>query len=420
MVDSISSTGIMGSAAVKKTILFVGGGLETIPGIHLAQEMGLHVVVSDMDPDAPCMRIADHKLVADTYSIEETVEQASRFHQQVRPIDGVICMATDVPLTVAAVAEQLGLPGLSVESARLVSDKLLMKDCFAADGLPIPWYQQVTDLEDLRSVVEQRGLPLVIKPVDSRGARGVLRLTEGVDLEWAYRTAHGYSPSGRVMVEAYLPGPQVSTESLVVDGVVHHVGFSDRNYEFLERYAPHIIENGGDLPSYLPMAEQQKISDVVTRAAQSLGMHNGVIKGDMVLTDGEPYVIEVAGRLSGGYFCSHEIPLNTGVDFVGNAIRLVVGDPVDAEALVAKKNGYVCQRYLFPDTGKVEKVHVPAWIEEHRGVKLFELRVKVGDVVQKATHHPARAGVVIVEAASRAEAMALAQRVVDEVEMICS
>ena len=58
-----------------------------------------------------------------------------------------------------------------------------------------------------------RGFPLVIKPVDSRGARGVLRLTEAVDLNWAYEFSASQSPSGRVMVEEFLDGQQISTES---------------------------------------------------------------------------------------------------------------------------------------------------------------------------------------------------------------
>ena len=118
-------------------------------------------------------------------------------------------------------------------------------------------------------------------------------------------------------------------ESIVIDGVCHTPGFSDRNYEYLERYAPFFIENGGDLPSHLPANIQDKVKELVGRAASALGVTDGTVKGDIVVHRGEPYVIELAARLSGGFFCTREIPLNTGVDFIGAAIKLAFGETIE-------------------------------------------------------------------------------------------
>ena len=84
-----------------------------------------------------------------------------------------------------------------------------------------------------------------------------------------------------------------------------------------------MIEDGGELPT---RHDPAPIADVVQRAAASLGVRDGVVKGDIVIHDGRPHVIELAARLSGGYLCTHEIPLSTGVDFVGCAIRVALGD----------------------------------------------------------------------------------------------
>src|SRR5207244_7258015 len=103
-------------------------------------------------------------------------------------------------------------------------------------------------LDDLRAIVAARGLPLVLKPVDGRGARGVLRLTAATDLAWAFAHAKSQSRSGGVMVEEYLAGPQISTEGLLLGGCGDHnttCGFIDRNYEHLDTYSPYIVENGG-------------------------------------------------------------------------------------------------------------------------------------------------------------------------------
>ena len=122
------------------------------------------------------------------------------------------------------------------------------------------------------------------------------------------------------MIEKFMKGPQVSTESLVIDGKAFTPGFSDRNYEFLNHFAPHIIENGGQLPSKLRTSTKKLVNNLIQKCSESMGIQNGVLKGDIVITNGKPFIIEIATRLSGGYFCSHEIPLNTGVDFVGAAI----------------------------------------------------------------------------------------------------
>lgn len=401
-----------------KTLLIVSAGVEAVAGIEVAKSMGLHVVVSDMNPDAPGFAVADDQLLASTYDIGATVAAARAYHDQVRPLDGVICIASDVPLTVASVAATLGLPGILVESARLATDKLAMKQRFAADGVPIPWFSPVNSVKQLRELVATQGLPLVIKPVDSRGSRGVLRLTPAVDLDWAYKVARDYSPTGRVMLERFLPGPQVSTESLIIDGQACTPGFSDRNYEYLERYAPHIIENGGQLPSHLDATTQRAVRDLVQQAAASMGIRNGVVKGDIVVTKGQPHVIELAARLSGGYFCTHEIPLNTGVDLVGTAIRQALGERVDPEELTPKWNRPVAQRYLFPAPGVVRAVEGVDRFADHPDVAYLEIRVKPGDRMSPIDSHSARAGVVITTGANAASAVSIAENVIDGIKVL--
>ena len=400
---------------MRRTILFVGGGIETAPGVKIAKSMGLDVVISDMNPDAPCAKLSDYFITADTYNVQQTIDEVHKFSKNYKNIDGVICLGTDVPLTVSSVAKEFGLTAPSVRSAQIVSDKVAMKDCFKNNALPIPWYCEVDNYENLLNIVEREEFPLIIKPVDSRGARGVLLLNKDIDLKWAYETSLSYSPTKRVMVEEFLEGPQVSTESLVINDEVFTFGFSDRNYDLLDQYAPHVIENGGDLPSFLPEKDQNKIKDTVKKTAKALGISNGVIKGDMVLSNGNPYIIEVATRLSGGYFCTHEIPLNTGIDFVRIALHQALGDKIESEMLNTTKNEPVCQRYFFPKPGRVKEIIIPDWINKHPHICLFEIRVNIGDLISEATHHPSRAGLVITSCGNKREAINLAEKVAKEV-----
>jgi len=391
-----------------KTLLIISGGVEAADAALRAKEMGLYVVVSDRDPQAPGFSHADSCLIADVYGPTETAAAAERYHRKIRKIDGVICVAADAPRTTAAVTERLGLPGLSRASAELACDKLAMKRRFAEAGVPIPWFSEIETPQALQRVAVERGRDLVIKPADSRGSRGVQRVAQVEDLTKAFLFARSHSPSERVMVEQYLDGPQISTESVIVDGRCYTPGFSDRNYEFLDRYAPYFIENGGDLPSHLAPELQAKVKDVVARSADALGVTNGTVKGDIVVHDGEAYVIELAARLSGGFFCTREIPLNTGVDFIAQAIKVALGEAVEPKDLEPKFLTPVIQRYAFPSAGRVVSVSGAEDARKVAGVAEVVVTARPGDIIPRAGDKRPSAAMVLATGKTRDAALAAA------------
>ncbi len=400
-----------------KTLLIVGAGLESIPGIILAKKLGLKVVVSDSDLNAPGIAKSDYFIEASTYDAEKTLFEANNFSKKISRIDGVICIASDVPLTVSKTAKSLNLPCIDLESAKLATNKLAMKNCFKKNCVNTPWFSEVKSLDELKDIVLSTTEPLVIKPNDSRGSRGVLRLVDGIDLSWSYNYAKDYSPTKKVIVEKFLVGPQISTESLIINGIAYTPGFSDRNYEFFEKYSPHIIENGGQLPPKIDINQKNKIENLIQLAANSLGIKNGVLKGDIVLYKNEPYIIEAALRLSGGYFCSHEIPLNSGVDLVGAAIRQSLGEEIDPNELKPKFNNPVAQRYLFLKPGKIKAIDIPKWINKDPDICFFENRIKVGDIIEPIENHPKRSGVVITTGKNLEMAIAKARNVISSIKI---
>lgn len=401
----------------ERTLWVVSGGSEAIPGIKRAKAMGLHIVISDMNHSAPAFPVADDTIVCDSYDAERTAELALNYSRLKRPIDGVICIAADVPVTVATVAAALGLPGIPIASARLAADKLAMKEAFVKAGVPTSWFQAIGSVDELRRIVRERGFPLVLKPVDARGARGVLRLTDKVDLDWAYKHAVGESRHGGVMIEEYLAGPQISTEGLLLDGVGMTCGFIDRNYEHLERFAPFIIENGGQQPSVLPAPAQQQISDVAMDAGRAIGIVSGSVKGDMVWTDRGPYVIEVAARLSGGWMSTDQIPLGTGVDLIGAAIRLALGEPVTVDDIRPRWQHGVAIRYLFPPPGRVEAIEGVLPFVDVPWVHRMGFFVEKGEILYPIADHAKRAGLVITTGDTREEAVARAEHVIGRIRM---
>ncbi len=400
-----------------KTLLIISGGTEAVPGIRLAAGRGLNVVVSDIAPDAPGFAFAHDRLIASTYNVEETVMAAKKYHQSVRPIDGVMCMAADVPGTVAAVADALGLPGLTMEAARLSSNKLEMKQVFAEKGIPIPWFREVHSLPHLQQTVADHGLPLVIKPIDSRGARGVLRITPRVDLDFAFKHSREHSPCCRVMVEEFLEGPQISTESVLLEDADFTPGFIDRNYDYLERFAPYMIEDGGQQPTTLSLQDKEAVTRLGEAAGRALGIVNGIAKGDLVLTAQGPKVIEIAARLSGGWMSSHQIPLATGIDLVGAAIKLALGEKVNPDHLESRYSRGVAIRYFFPEPGRVVKISNTKEFEQVDWVARLAFFVGPGDILEAVSDHTRRAGFVITTGETRDQALVRARQVIETIEI---
>lgn len=408
----------MGACILDKCLWVVSGGIEAVPGIQKAKEMGLFVVVSDGSPKAPGFQFADHKVIASTYDIQCTLKKALNFHRKVRPINGVICFAADVPLTVAVITNTLNLPGISIETAKRATDKLEMKRYFKKLGIPIPWFSPIESANHLKKIISSKNKVFIIKPVDSRGARGVLRLTSKVDLDWAYSYSKSFSPTSRVMIEEFLEGPQVSTESILLNGRGFTPGFCDRNYEFLERFTPFIIENGGEQPSKLDKHQVIELKNLAEKAALTMGIYTGIAKGDLIYTQDGPVVIEMAARLSGGWFSSDQIPIATGVDLLKIAIKLALGESILPDEATPKFSKGVAIRYFFPEPGKVIDIQYPDSLHSLPWVHKLLFFVERGDTIEKVTDHTKRAGCVITTGATRKEAVERAEWVVSQIKIV--
>jgi len=381
-----------------RTLVVLGASSDQLFLIRTAQEMGLFVLALDRNPASPGFAEADAHGLVSTRDLPALRSFLAAWDGP--PIAGVTTMGSDIPDVVSELARWLGAPHLSAETARLATDKLAMKERFRDAGVPTAWFAEVDSAAALRAHLAERGT-LVLKPIDRSGSRGVFRLDATSDVERLFEAARGFSYSGRVQVEEFLEGPQISTESLLFDGRAFTPGFADRNYELLERFAPQIMENGGWVPSALDDEERAAVSRVAEEAARSLGIENGVAKGDLVLTPDGPKVIEVAARLSGGDFCAGLVPLGTGVNYVRSAIQLAIGETPDPADLAARFHRAVANRYLFPEPGRlvavegVEEVRAQPWVEK------LELWYEPGAELPPMLSHAHRFGVFVVTGKDR-------------------
>ena len=374
-------------------LAIIGAGVEQRRAYDLARRRGLCIVGSDRDRHAPSMGLADHRVIASTRSPIETVDALRRSGL---PLSGVMTIANDVPKTVAAVAAEFGLPGLCLRSARMVADKLAMKEAFLAGGVRTPWFTPIASVQELDALRRTRG-PLIAKPIDGRGARGVVRLLPEVDSSWAFDFVIEQSDASVIIVEDFIEGRQLSTESFLSGGVVNTAGISERNYEFLDRFAPHVIENGGDLPACLDGATRCAVDELVGSAASAVAIDDGIVKGDIILTSSGPVVVEIAARLSGGYFASHQIPAATGIDLVDVAISHALGEPVESGDLVASRSRASSIRYWFPRSGRVADICGVDSLPAMPGVVHCGIYIQPGDTIVETRHHAGRSGFVVTE-----------------------
>ena len=387
----------------KRTLVVLGASSDQLFLIRTARRMGLSVLAVDRNPDSPGFLETEDTAVISTRDVPALIAYLERRRAEGLDLAGVLTMGSDIPDVVAALAAHFGLPGPSIETARLATDKLAMKQRFVERGVPCPWFAEVRSLAELRSLIGTRGPRLVLKPVDRSGSRGVFLLDGTSDLAELHARARDFSYTGRVMVEEYLAGPQISTETVLYDDSAVTPGFADRNYELLERFRPRVMENGGWIPSRCTPEQRAEVEALVTAAAWALGLRRGIAKGDVVLTPDGPRVIEIAARLSGGDFCESLVPLGTGVNYVRSAIEIAIGAEPDFSALVPTAERAVANRYFFPEPGVLVAVHGVERVRAQPWVKKLELWYRPGDVVPPSLSHAHRFGVFVIVARDREE-----------------
>lgn len=395
-------------------ILLLGAGQEQCIAIEEAKDLGYTVVACDANPEAPGLKLAEYGIVCDIRDVDKLVNIGRKY-----AVKGVFCHAVEIPEVVAAVAEELGLPGLKIEIAHKCTHKSSRIAALTAAGVPCADFETVSSSSQLDDIGKRFGFPLVLKPVDNAGSRGVRIVQSSADLLPAYEEAMQYSSESEVLVERVLTGPQISTESVVYQGKIITFAFADRNYESQEFYHPYFIENGINFPTTLPEAQVKAVMSLVERTIVALGIDFGAAKGDIIIHDGVPHIIEMACRTSGGWFGAGSIPKATGVNALKPLLQMSMGDTPDLSALEPTKHLGCAQRYWIPkQRGIFYGASNLKKIAQMEGVQMFNAFFPpVGTNIEKATHHAQRYAQVICTASTREQAIKLAVSAIDAINV---
>ena len=395
--------------------MVLGGGEESSHYLkQLNQEF--FIVLVDKNQECAGKEQANYFFACSIYDPEKILAKLNK-HDFQKKIDAVMCLGSDATISVATICEHLNLESVPLEAAKISSNKIKLKKLFNEIGINTPNFTSIKKSEDLLIFIKRNKLPIIIKPDDSRGSRGVNIIWKQQGLKSLYLYARNYSSTGTIIAEEFIDGRQISTESVIYRGRSYTIGFSDRNYEFISKSRSQVIENGGDLPTSLTDEYKNKINLEVERIATSLGVKNGIIKGDIIVKDSKIYFVEIALRLSGGFFSSHKIPYSTGVNLVDIAARIALKEEIDLRDLKAKMNKPVSQRFLIPKNGKI-KSYNKSFRTNNREILFSNIMVPIKKKLGFPKNHTERCGCVIATGRDRSDAIQCAENYIKNIKPV--
>lgn len=382
---------------VEGTVVVLGASFEQLPLIRTIRGKGLRALALDHNPQAHAFADSDDHAFVSTRDVDAIV-QFCRSYRKKHRIVGVTTMASDIPHILAAVGNALDLPAVSLETGKLATQKYLMKERFREAGVPVPWFRYVDNPRQLESVAKHRDYQIVMKPVDATGSWGVYKPRPTDDLDELFAKTASVGKVGRVMVEEYVPGVQVSTQSVLLEHTSYTPGVGYRNYEQLDTFLPRITQNGCEVPGMLTPEQIAACAELTVCAGRALGITRGDAKGDLVIhPDRGPMVIEIAARLSAGNFTDTLVPLATGVNVIDAAVNVAVGEDPDPAVLVPKNGKAAATRYFFPEPGTLKRIDGLNAAVEKPWLRMLRINVEPNEAVEMPIHAGRYAGAFAVE-----------------------
>lgn len=372
----------------KKAVLIFGVGPLQQSIINRAKKMGLYTVGIDPCKDATCRGDVDAFEVVGGQDYEGTCAVVEKYG-----IDAIVTAATDKPLVMMArIAEKYGFPFYSVETAQWSTDKFQMKQRFELGDVPHARGRLV------KSVVETADMvyPVIVKPRDNSGSRGVKLCRTKEELEQSMAEALEYSKLDSVLVEEFIEGPEYSIEGLHYDGTSEVIQFTEKKTTDF----PYNVELGHIQPANISEKNKQKIREIVAKIGKALRFENCPSHTELKINERGIFVIETSPRLGGDYITSTLTPLSTGVNMEDQLLHIALGENVDTQSGRVEKASGVC--FLSLPCGKVTAIdpainEVSTW----SNVYSFATSLKVGDEIHPITSSLNRYGQFIVKGGTR-------------------
>lgn len=309
----------------KKKLMLLGGLRYLLPVIEEAHRLGIHVITVDYLPDNIAHRYSD-----EYHNVSILDKDAILMLARELEIDGIMSFAVDPGVVTAAyVAEKMGLPFQgSYESVRILQDKALFRKFLAENGFNVPRAKGYHNIEDALKDVDFYNWPVIVKPVDSAGSKGVSRVDNPQDLGKAVEYALSESHSGNFIIEDFLEkeGHSSDTDSFTIDGRLLYCSFSDQRFD--ENADNPYTPSAYSWPSTMPREAQDELASELQRLMTLLDMKTGIYNIETRLCkNGKPYIMEVSPR-GGGNRLAEMLKYGARTPLIQYAVKAAIGMPV--------------------------------------------------------------------------------------------
>jgi biotin carboxylase len=301
----------------KQKLAVIGASYLQQPLVEKCKELGVYSICFAWEEGAVCKDLCDK-----FYPISTIDKDAILKVCQEEKIDGITTIASDVAtLTVCYVAEKMGLVGNPDKYSQTTTNKYLMRQCFMEYGVPSPKFTLVDD--DDHYQITGFKFPLIVKPTDRSGSRGVEKVLDPVQLEEAISRARKESFEHKAVIEEFVTGREISVESISYQGKHHILQITDK----VTTGSPFFVELEHHQPSSLPEDVKLRVREIVLCALDALHIEYGASHAELKITeDGDIRVIEIGARMGGDFIGSDLVKLSTGYDFLKGVIGVAFGE----------------------------------------------------------------------------------------------
>jgi biotin carboxylase len=315
-------------------LAIIGASYLQLPLVLAAKKRKITTVCFSWEEGAVCKQYCDKFYPISILDKEKIFDECVK-----EKISGITTIASDIAVpTICYISEKLGLTGNSFESSIVCTNKFLQRKKLKEAEIQIPFFANSTNF-DFESLKQYLKFPVIVKPVDRSGSKGVIVVSSPDKLDDGVRYAQNESLCGQAIIEEFIEGEEISVEAISWEGNHSILAFTDK----VTTGPPHFVELEHHQPSrYWQSNVHELIISTVKHSLSVLGIKYGASHSELIITkEGEVFVTEIGARMGGDFIGSHLVKLSTGFDFLDAVIDVALNEEPKVKITTEKYAG-VC------------------------------------------------------------------------------
>ena len=363
-------------------LAIIGASYLQVPLIRKARKMGIETHVFALEEGASGKDLCDRFYPISIIEKEQILAACEAIK-----IRGITSISSDLAMpTVNYIANKMNLIGNSLECTFVTTNKYAMRQRLSEHNLPCPRYKKIDSFDQWTT--DDFAFPLIIKPTDRSGSRGVAKIKTGEKIEDALQRALSESFVNEAIIEEFIEGKEISVEMVSWKGTHHFITCTDK----VHTGEPYFVEIEQHVPANISTDLQSRIVALVKEALTVLGVEYGASHSEILITDnGEIFIVEIGARMGGDNIGSDLVKLFTGYDFVKGVIEIALGEFTLPQIMQLKQAGIF---YLTPKAGRVTAIQNNS--ADFQEIVCSDILVKVDDIIEfPVTNSSQRSGYFI-------------------------